>query len=172
MAQRLCGAGGGNRSPSQSAARGVAGGRGIRAPSPEETVKKECGARLSTPPGEREDAHAIDRGITTEVQEEVEHPDRQSRSGRSRYRSRPRRGSTRRARLPRSEGLPTRPAATTAHNACAIVSRTLPNLPGEPKRSQASAASSSGYDAATGTRTLPPINSGSTWPMNAVGDKV
>ena len=31
------------------------------------TVKKECGARLSTPSAEREDTQAIGRGSTTEV---------------------------------------------------------------------------------------------------------
>ena len=30
------------------------------------TVKNECGARLSTPSAEREETHAIGRGITTE----------------------------------------------------------------------------------------------------------
>jgi hypothetical protein len=31
------------------------------------TVKKECGARLSTPVAEREDTHAMGRGTTTEL---------------------------------------------------------------------------------------------------------
>ncbi len=38
--------------------------------STEETVKNECGARLSTPSGEREETHAIGRGTTTEVRNE------------------------------------------------------------------------------------------------------
>ena len=38
--------------------------------STEETVKKECGARLSIPPGERVETQAIGRGTTTEVRKE------------------------------------------------------------------------------------------------------
>jgi hypothetical protein len=38
--------------------------------STEDTVKKECGARLSTPSGEREETHAIGLGTTTDVRKE------------------------------------------------------------------------------------------------------